>query len=167
MDIFGRVRWGREKKTSSHMFCSPPDPQPWVSDWGLKRELLRPRRQKLFVSVALISTPPHLTCFMCWCSQCKAPLGNQRTFKSGSLSQKMVEDEDIWNLCEVLVFGADLHVLNWLLFGFLKLVIIGDNKGLIYSQFPIAHSLLERENAQVGELLSSCFNLPHSSHRPV
>ena len=35
------------------------------------------------------------------------------------------------------------HVLNWLLFGFLALVGVGDNKGLIYSQFPIAGSLSE------------------------
>ena len=73
----------------------------------------------------------------------------------------MVQDGDIGNLCEVLVFGEDLHVLNWLLFGFLKLVIIGDSKGLIYSQFPLAHSLLEGDIAQcTGELLSSCLASP-------
>ena len=40
----------------------------------------------------------------------------------------------IWHLCEVLVLRTYLHVLNCLLLGFLKMVILGDNKGLIYSQ---------------------------------
>ena len=73
---------------------SPPDPQLGVSDFGLRREVLCPRRQ-LLVSLALISLLPLLV-----------TLRNQDTYKTDSMSREMVQDGRM--------FGIYVNLYCWM-----------------------------------------------------